>query len=242
MSETEAIEKIESWLQVPVDFNDILHELAVLRQTYHFDYYAKRVAEAEYCNPEKVTQRVDDYLRIYPIQTPAFDEKLAQISGRSDRYGNSVLNNNDTDILDGLDQERHDRIYGPSDKQKLNNAFQNYTSKNLTNRSYPQSTQGYQRPQGYSPPQNYPLDRPNGQPFRSNDQPYSKNYGPPPTCFCPNCGQPIYGKGSYSSGTITLTVILFLFFGLFALLALYFGKRKYTCPSCGMSHYRKNHN
>lgn len=238
MNETEAIEKIESWLQIPIDFTEILPALAVLRQTFHFDYYAKRVAEAEYSNPEKIAHEVDEYLAAHPIQASSFEEKLARISGRSDRFGEPVLNNNEADILDDLEQERHDRIYGPSDKQKLNNAFQNYASKNLTNRSYPKTAQEYSPRQGYSNPQDYPMDRPNGQPFRSNNQSYQQKNESAPKCFCPNCGLPIYGKGEFTTSTIVLTVILFLFFNIFALLILLFAKRKYTCPSCGMTHYR----
>lgn len=62
MKTKEAIQEIENWLLVPIDFESILPALAVLRHNSEFKYYVKRVADAEFKMPSDIVQDVDRYI------------------------------------------------------------------------------------------------------------------------------------------------------------------------------------
>ena len=129
MTQSEAIQKIEAWLLVPVDYENIIPALACIRHTPDFTFYIKRVAEVEYTSPAEIEKTVDQYLVFHPNQNPysSLNDKLSQISGRSRQVANE-LNAKPMDILDELDAKRAQKQTGKSDEEKLSDAYQAYVN------------------------------------------------------------------------------------------------------------------
>lgn len=100
MNTSEAIQQIERWLLVPVDYDAVIPALAVIRNTDDFDRYASKVADAEYKTKSSVIENVDAYIEKTskePTQEEILAQKLKQISGNAaakedlnSRYNNFV--------------------------------------------------------------------------------------------------------------------------------------------------------
>ena len=130
MTQSEAIQKIESWLLVPVDYENIIPALASIRHTPDFTFYLKRVAEVEYTSPSEIEKTIDQYLAFHPNQNPysSLDEKLSRISGRNNRQVANELNAKPMDILDELNARRAQKQNGKSEEEKLSDAYQSYVN------------------------------------------------------------------------------------------------------------------
>ena len=130
MTQSEAIQKIESWLLVPVDYEKIIPALACIRHTPDFTFYIKRVAEVEYSSPAEIEKTIDQYLAFHPNESPysSLNDKLSRISGRSDRQVANELIAKPMDILDELDSRRARKQIGKSEEEKLSDAYQAYVN------------------------------------------------------------------------------------------------------------------
>ena len=130
MTQSEAIQKIESWLLVPVDYETIVPALAFIRETPDYHYYLKRVAEAEYASPNEIENSIVQYLAANPVQNPysSLNDKLSQISGRSNRRIDEELNAQPVDILDELDAKRRRKYEGSTEEEKLGDAYEAFVS------------------------------------------------------------------------------------------------------------------
>ena len=137
MTQNDAIQKLESWLLVPVDYDTVIPALARIHDTADFSYYVKRVAETEYVTPQKVLDNVNQYLSTHPVQDDleVLDKKLEQISGRSNRQIARELQPAQVDILDELDSRRQRKLNGASDSEKMNDAFQSFVSGYIAGKS-----------------------------------------------------------------------------------------------------------
>ncbi|MBQ9394303.1 MAG: hypothetical protein IJU23_02155 [Proteobacteria bacterium] len=95
MNTSEAIQQIERWLLVPVDYDAVIPALAAIRNTEDFDRYAAKIADAEYKAKSVVIENVDAYIEKTskePTQEELLAQKLKQISGNSTATPQKDLN------------------------------------------------------------------------------------------------------------------------------------------------------
>ena len=93
MTQAEAIKKLESWLLIPLGYEEVLPALRVIRNTPDFESYAARVADAEFKSTAEVVRDVDAFEGSLRQDGMSDDlvNKLEAISGKKypDRPGKS---------------------------------------------------------------------------------------------------------------------------------------------------------
>lgn len=125
MNPNEACHKIDQWLLVPIDYNDVLESLAEIRNTDRYDRYVAKVAEAEFKSVAEVRADVDSYASTQYGRYDALNEKLSKISGNKI---NSSRYSREEDIHDEIERDRN----GIVDPQKqLNARYSSYVQNRM---------------------------------------------------------------------------------------------------------------
>ena len=132
MTHSEAIRQIESWLLVPVDYENILPALYTLRGSSDFDKYIVKVADTEFRKPNEIADDVERYAQERPTaeaREAAINKKLEAISGVKDRKISEAFAEDDADVLDALENRINRKYDAIAQKQdQLNDAFQKYVN------------------------------------------------------------------------------------------------------------------
>lgn len=105
MTHAEALQKLESWLLVPVDYEGILPALATIKGSDEYDSYVHRVADTEFTSCQKIDRDVCEFLTKGSDKVERkkdLESKLASLSGKKV----SLDMNKAADVLDDLEREK----------------------------------------------------------------------------------------------------------------------------------------
>ncbi len=215
MTENEACHKIDQWLLIPVDYDQVLEPLSVLHDSDRFALYVAKVANAEFKSAQDVIHDVELYEARQSKKNSALDEKLNQISGgkiRSARY--------EAEEEDVLDVIARDKNGGDGDQKPLSSRYSSYVQNQMLNMKQPvnKSVSG-----GYH-------TSANGQPDGDGIT-VSCNH-----CHCAMEMRTNSKLTSYGKFFVVLALIFCFPLAIFPLILMREDSHYYVCRRCGRRH------
>lgn len=236
MTETEACHKIDQWLLIPLDYDQVLELLSVIRGSDKFASYVAKVANAEFKSAQDVIRDVEHYEAKQAEKNSALNEKLNEISGgkiQSARY--------EAEEEDVLDVIAKDKNGGEDDKKSLSSRYSSYVQNQMLNvkKSLNQSISKYlvqsaSRQPDTSPGDNSLVQSASRQPDATPGNSITVN------CSRCHCAMLVRSESPLTnSGKFMFVVLLIFFFPLSFIPFLYMREEKkyYVCPECGRRRY-----
>ncbi len=120
MQKDDAINRLENWLKIPVDYKDVVPALADLKYTDLYEPYLKRVAEADYRSAASIDKDVELYITgvRYDLNRKKqdYERKLDDMAG-GDRIASR--SGNDDDLLDSIDPQQAGNARKKAEREKI---------------------------------------------------------------------------------------------------------------------------
>ncbi len=105
MTHAEALQKIEDWLLVPVDYEGILPALATIKGSDEYESYVRRVADTEFTSCQKIDRDVCEFMTKSSEKVERkkeLENKLAALAGKKVSLDIEASE----DVLDELEREK----------------------------------------------------------------------------------------------------------------------------------------